>query len=83
MEKISIPVDMSDEESLIQAAATSLCSKVVSQHVSLLAPIAVKAVLSGILIIFSEIVHIVFLMLYSCYVLNFKLLNHPREQNQA
>lgn len=38
---------MNDEDSLIQAAATSLCSKVVSQHVNLLAPIAVKAVLAG------------------------------------
>lgn len=46
---------MSDEESLVQAAATSLCSKVVSQHVSLLAPIAVKAVLSGINLFISTV----------------------------
>ncbi|XP_014298817.1 T-complex protein 1 subunit delta [Microplitis demolitor] len=42
---MSIPVDLADKESLIKAAATSLNSKVVSQQSSLLAPLAVNAVL--------------------------------------
>lgn len=46
LQDMATPVEMNDEDSLIQAAATSLCSKVVSQHVSLLAPMAVKAVLA-------------------------------------
>ncbi|KAI9142988.1 T-complex protein 1 subunit delta [Paraphysoderma sedebokerense] len=43
--KMSIPVDLSDRQSLLKAASTSLNSKVVSQYSSLLAPIAVDAVL--------------------------------------
>lgn len=39
-----MPIDLSDRDSLIRAAATSLNSKVVSQHSSVLAPIAVDAV---------------------------------------
>ncbi|XP_012288686.1 T-complex protein 1 subunit delta [Orussus abietinus] len=42
---MSIPVDLSDKESLTNAAATALNSKVVSQQSSLLATLAVKAVL--------------------------------------
>lgn len=42
---LAIPVNLSDEESLQRVAATSLNSKVVSQHSTLLAPIAVQAVL--------------------------------------
>ncbi|XP_011299304.1 T-complex protein 1 subunit delta [Fopius arisanus] len=42
---MAIPVDLSDRESLIKAAATSLNSKVVFQQSSLLAPLAVDAVL--------------------------------------
>ncbi|CAK9816842.1 T-complex protein 1 subunit delta [Anthophora quadrimaculata] len=42
---MSIPVDLRDKESLIRAAATSLNSKVVFQQSSLLAPLAVDAVL--------------------------------------
>lgn len=43
--KISIPVKLTDRQSLLQSAATSLNSKVVSQHSSLLSPIAVDAVM--------------------------------------
>ncbi|KOC69456.1 T-complex protein 1 subunit delta [Habropoda laboriosa] len=42
---MSISVDLRDKESLIRAAATSLNSKVVFQQSSLLAPLAVDAVL--------------------------------------
>lgn len=42
------PVELSDRESLIKSASTSLNSKVVSQQSSLLAPLAVDAVLSVI-----------------------------------
>lgn len=42
---IAMPVDLSDRESLLRAATTSLNSKVVSQYSSVLAPIAVDAVL--------------------------------------
>lgn len=38
------PVDLKNKEALLQAAATSLNSKIVSQYSSLLAPIAVSAV---------------------------------------
>ncbi|EFN62007.1 T-complex protein 1 subunit delta [Camponotus floridanus] len=42
---MSIPVDLTDKESLVKVAATSLNSKVVHQQSSLLAPLAVDAVL--------------------------------------
>lgn len=42
---LAIPVELSDRESLLKSATTSLCSKVVSQHSDLLAPMAVDAVL--------------------------------------
>ncbi|KAF8822019.1 T-complex protein 1 delta subunit, partial [Cardiosporidium cionae] len=45
---MSIPVDLSDRDALIKNAATSLNSKVVSQSASLLAPMAVDAVLKVI-----------------------------------
>ncbi|KAH9394519.1 PREDICTED: T-complex protein 1 subunit delta-like [Rhagoletis zephyria] len=45
LESLAIPVNLEDRDTLIKAAATSLNSKVVSQHSSLLAPIAVDAVL--------------------------------------
>ncbi|RKP11387.1 chaperonin Cpn60/TCP-1 family [Piptocephalis cylindrospora] len=45
LEDMSPPLLLSDRESLLRAASTSLNSKVVSQHSSLLAPIAVDAVL--------------------------------------
>lgn len=48
LQKISIPVKLTDRQSLLQSAATSLNSKVVSQHSSLLSPIAVDAVLKVI-----------------------------------
>jgi T-complex protein 1 subunit delta len=48
LEKVAIPVELSDRESLLRAATTSLSSKVVSQNSSLLAPIAVDAVLNVI-----------------------------------
>jgi len=43
--KMSTPVDLNDKVSLLKAASTSLNSKVVSQYSSLLAPMAVDAVL--------------------------------------
>lgn len=43
--KMSIPLKLTDRQSLLQSAATSLNSKVVSQHSALLSPIAVDAVL--------------------------------------
>ena len=46
--KISIPVKLTDRQSLLQSASTSLNSKVVSQHSSLLSPLAVDAVLKVI-----------------------------------
>ena len=46
--KISMPVKLTDRQSLLQSASTSLNSKVVSQHSSLLAPIAVDAVMKVI-----------------------------------
>lgn len=42
---VAIPVDLSDRESLIKSAVTSLNSKVVSDNSELLAPLAVDAVL--------------------------------------
>lgn len=48
LQKISIPVQLTDRQSLLQSASTSLNSKVVSQHSSLLSPIAVDAVLKVI-----------------------------------
>jgi len=42
---MSTPIELSDRESLVKSASTSLNSKVVSQQSSLLAPIAVDAVL--------------------------------------
>ncbi|KCV69969.1 T-complex protein 1 subunit delta [Fonticula alba] len=45
IEDISIPVDLADREQLLKIATTSLNSKVVSQYSSVLAPIAVDAVL--------------------------------------
>lgn len=43
---MAIPVDLADQDTLIRAASTSLNSKVVAQHASMLAPLAVDAVLS-------------------------------------
>lgn len=43
--QLAVPVDLADIESLQRVASTSLNSKVVSQHSTLLAPIAVQAVL--------------------------------------
>ena len=43
---ISTPVDLNDRQMLIDAATTSLSSKVVSQHSDTLAPLAVDAVLA-------------------------------------
>ena len=45
LEGMSDPVDLNDRESLIQAATTSLGSKVVAQYSNLLSPIAVDCVL--------------------------------------
>ncbi|XP_065068616.1 T-complex protein 1 subunit delta-like [Rhopilema esculentum] len=46
--EISTPVDLSDRDSLLKSATTSLNSKVVSQYSSLLAPMSVDAVLKVI-----------------------------------
>lgn len=45
---MSTPVDLTNEDALLKAAATSLNSKVVSQHSTILAPIAVQAIRAGI-----------------------------------
>eukprot|EP00243_Klebsormidium_subtile_P004717 TRINITY_DN18872_c0_g1_i1.p1 TRINITY_DN18872_c0_g1~~TRINITY_DN18872_c0_g1_i1.p1 ORF type:complete len:532 (-),score=146.24 TRINITY_DN18872_c0_g1_i1:124-1719(-) len=45
---MATPVKLSDKETLVRSATTSLGSKVVSQYSSLLAPIAVESVLSVI-----------------------------------
>lgn len=42
---MSRPVLLSDRETLLNSATTSLCSKVVSQYSSLLAPMSVDAVM--------------------------------------
>ena len=44
LEKMSTPVTLTDRNSLLQAASTSLSSKIVSQYSNLLGPIAVDAV---------------------------------------
>uniref|UniRef100_A0A7S2ZJ76 T-complex protein 1 subunit delta n=1 Tax=Rhodosorus marinus TaxID=101924 RepID=A0A7S2ZJ76_9RHOD len=46
LESMSSPVDLENREELVRAASTSLNSKVVAQHASLLAPLSVDAVLS-------------------------------------
>lgn len=45
---MSIPIQLSDRTTLLQAASTSLSSKIVSQHSNLLGPMAVDAVLKTI-----------------------------------
>ena len=48
LESMSIPLELTDRESLLKSAVTSLNSKIVSQNSSLLAPIAVDAVMKVI-----------------------------------
>lgn len=48
LQSIAIPLDLNDRELLLKSATTSLNSKVVSQYSSVLAPIAVDAVLGVI-----------------------------------
>mmetsp|Transcript_90114 Transcript_90114/g.226823 ORF Transcript_90114/g.226823 Transcript_90114/m.226823 type:complete len:531 (+) Transcript_90114:73-1665(+) len=48
LQEMSVPVDLSNRDQLLQSATTSLNSKVVSQNSDLLAPIAVDAVLKVI-----------------------------------
>jgi T-complex protein 1 subunit delta len=48
LQKRSMRVELTDRQSLLQSASTSLNSKVVSQHSSLLSPIAVDAVMKVI-----------------------------------
>eukprot|EP00033_Pygsuia_biforma_P003238 GCRY01003550.1.p1 GENE.GCRY01003550.1~~GCRY01003550.1.p1 ORF type:complete len:538 (-),score=119.62 GCRY01003550.1:90-1703(-) len=48
LEEMSIPLILSDRESLLNSAITSLNSKVVSQHSAKIAPLAVDAVMSVI-----------------------------------
>ncbi|KAF9611233.1 hypothetical protein IFM89_027783 [Coptis chinensis] len=43
---MAVPVELSDRDSLVKSASTSLNSKVVSQYSTLLAPLAVDVVLS-------------------------------------
>ncbi|KAJ1975199.1 T-complex protein 1 subunit delta [Dimargaris cristalligena] len=45
---MAIPLDLSDREKMLKSASTSLNSKIVSQYSSLLAPLAVDAVMSVI-----------------------------------
>ena len=45
---MSRPVELSDRETLLNSAATSLNSKVVSQYSSLLSPMSVDAVMKAI-----------------------------------
>lgn len=45
---MSIPINLTDRATLLQAASTSLSSKIVSQHSSLLGPMAVDSVLKVI-----------------------------------
>lgn len=45
LEKMSIPIDINDRDTLIKAAITSLNSKVISQNSGVLAPMAVDAVI--------------------------------------
>ena len=45
---MSHPISLSDRTTLIQAASTSLSSKIVSQHSNILGPIAVDSVLKTI-----------------------------------
>lgn len=45
IDRMATPISLSNRDALIEAASTALNSKVVSQHQSLLAPIAVDAVL--------------------------------------
>jgi len=45
---MSIPINLTDRATLLQAASTSLSSKVVSQYSSLLGPMAVDSVLKVI-----------------------------------
>jgi T-complex protein 1 subunit delta len=45
IDKMSLPVDLHDRDSLIQNAITSMASKVISNHSDLLAPIAVDSIL--------------------------------------
>ena len=48
LESMATPMKLEDNHSLLISATTSLGSKVVSQHSSLLAPLAVEAVLKVI-----------------------------------
>lgn len=48
LEAVAVPVDLNNREQLLQSATTSLNSKVVAQQSSMLAPIAVDAVLKVI-----------------------------------
>eukprot|EP01112_Ceratiomyxa_fruticulosa_P005588 TRINITY_DN1628_c0_g1_i2.p1 TRINITY_DN1628_c0_g1~~TRINITY_DN1628_c0_g1_i2.p1 ORF type:complete len:527 (+),score=109.15 TRINITY_DN1628_c0_g1_i2:197-1777(+) len=48
LSSIAVPLDLADRESLLKSATTALNSKVVSQYSTIIAPIAVDAVLSVI-----------------------------------
>lgn len=48
LEDMAVPIDMTDRESMIKSAITSLNSKVVSQYSHILAPLAVDSVLKVI-----------------------------------
>lgn len=48
LKKVATPVSLDERQSLIKAAVTSLCSKLVFTHSNLLAPLAVDAVLAVI-----------------------------------
>ena len=48
LEEMSLPISLSDRTTLLQAASTSLSSKIVSQYSNLLGPMAVDSVLKTI-----------------------------------
>lgn len=48
LETMGTPLELSDRESLLKSASTSLNSKVVSQYSNILAPLCVDAVLNVI-----------------------------------
>ncbi|KAK6153999.1 hypothetical protein DH2020_013638 [Rehmannia glutinosa] len=54
---MAVPVELSDRDSLVKSASTSLNSKVVSQYSTLLAPLAVDAVLSVGLVFDKKVSH--------------------------
>jgi T-complex protein 1 subunit delta len=63
LKDMAIPIDLSDRESIIKAAVTSLNSKVVSSNSDLLAPLAVDAVMSTVDLKTAESVRLFLLLM--------------------